>query len=254
MTAHAQHQVPGTPVRFVVTDVAAGDQRHLRVGEPVVERVGYLGVPPWPLYRGAQVHGTGVLWAPTGRDLVEGDAVVGSGPGAVAAVLTADCVPLVLGSANGFFAAVHVGWRGFMAGVVERSVDAMRSGGGRHLVAVLGPAIGPCCYSFAAADARQVVERAGGHGLAVTRSGEPAVDLPGAVCWVLDSIGVVVAGPAGACTACGGSYFSYRARGDVGRQATVVWCDEDGSASGASSHDSASGARRGSATGVSRAR
>jgi YfiH family protein len=66
-------------------------------------------------------------------------------PGAAVLVLTADCVPVALARTNGAapaVAAVHVGWRGLLAGIVRNAVAAL---GGR-VAAAVGPAIGPCCY------------------------------------------------------------------------------------------------------------
>jgi len=67
-------------------------------------------------------------------------------PGQGMMLLTADCLPLALARANGSapaLAILHVGWRGLLAGIVERGAEAL--GGGR-LTAAIGPGIGPCCY------------------------------------------------------------------------------------------------------------
>jgi purine-nucleoside/S-methyl-5'-thioadenosine phosphorylase / adenosine deaminase len=59
--------------------------------------------------------------------------------------LTADCLPIAIAAANGrpALAVVHAGWRGLADGVVENAVEAL---GGGPALAVIGPAIGPCCY------------------------------------------------------------------------------------------------------------
>jgi YfiH family protein len=79
-----------------------------------------------------------------------GDAVLENTPGAVVAVKTADCLPLLLADErNHAVAAVHAGWRGTVAGVAVRAVDAMaREFGTRaaDLHAAIGPGIGKCCY------------------------------------------------------------------------------------------------------------
>ena len=69
-------------------------------------------------------------------------------PGQGMMLLTADCLPLALARANGAapaLAILHVGWRGLLAGVVQRGAEAL--GGGR-LRAAIGPGIGPCCYEI----------------------------------------------------------------------------------------------------------
>lgn len=230
--------LPGTPIRMLCTDAGAGDQRHLLVppGHP-----GQLpDVPGVPIYGVRQVHGAGVLvvpgcveagvalWEPLGDQAPEGDAVVARRPGRAVTVLTADCVPLVVGAADGTFAAVHVGWRGLVAGVVEAVAETLARLQVRDVVATLGPAIGPCCYDFSPGDVDVVARRAGGAGVAVTRSGRPALDLPAAVRAVAQASGMNVIATSEPCTACSGRYFSFRARNDQARQATVVWCEAPG--------------------------
>ncbi len=71
----------------------------------------------------------------------DADAVFGDSPGDICAVRTADCVPLLLCARDGSeIAAVHGGWRGVLAGVIENTVAAMRADG-KELLAWLGPAI-----------------------------------------------------------------------------------------------------------------
>ncbi len=84
------------------------------------------------------VHVTELLDADTPPDA---DAVFGDSPGDVCAVRTADCLPLLLCAKDGSeIAAVHGGWRGVLAGVIERTVERMRTDG-IDLLAWLGPAI-----------------------------------------------------------------------------------------------------------------
>ena len=79
-----------------------------------------------------------------------GDALLEDRPGAVVAVKTADCVPILLADERRrAVAAVHAGWRGTVAQIAARAVEAMHKRFGSdpaHLRAALGPAIGPCCY------------------------------------------------------------------------------------------------------------
>ena len=63
-------------------------------------------------------------------------------------LLTADCLPVALGRDSGSarppaLAVLHVGWRGLLAGIVDRGAEAL---GGGPLTAAVGPGIGPCCY------------------------------------------------------------------------------------------------------------
>ena len=108
-----------------------------------------------------QVHGREVVvvrhgGAPSGpaRDsetgLLEADVLVSDDPGRAVLVRVADCVPLLIADRRtGAVAAVHAGWRGTATGAAVAAVEALgREWGSRaeHLVAAIGPAIGPCCY------------------------------------------------------------------------------------------------------------
>ena len=82
-------------------------------------------------------------------------------PGCALAVLTADCAPVALASPEGVFGVAHAGWRGLVAGVLERTVDAMRALGATEIGAVLGPCIRAECYEFGPADLDRVAARLG---------------------------------------------------------------------------------------------
>lgn len=99
-----------------------------------------------------QVHGVGVAIDPrpaaSDIDEPEADASVTASPGAVLAILTADCLPVVLAARHGGEIAVaHAGWRGLALGVLEATVKAMATPA-RDVVAWLGPAAGPQAYEI----------------------------------------------------------------------------------------------------------
>jgi polyphenol oxidase len=79
-----------------------------------------------------------------------GDASVTEYPGLLLGVLTADCVPILLVDAKKrAIAAVHAGWRGTLARIVQKAVGRMRmefASKPQDILAALGPAIGGCCY------------------------------------------------------------------------------------------------------------
>jgi hypothetical protein len=154
-----------------------------------------------------------------------GDALVADRPGVAVTVLTADCASIALGSEEGIFGAVHAGWRGLAAGVVEAAVTAMRSLGATGVVGALGPCIHPACYEFSSEDLADVAGALGDGVRGLTSEGRPALDVPAAVSAALAASGVDEVAGVEACTACAGGYFSHRARGDPGRLALVVWSD-----------------------------
>ena len=116
------------------SQAVAGNRRLLREA---------LALPAEPCWL-EQVHGTTVLDldADMPEFPVEADAAFTRQSGVVCAVLTADCLPLLMTDAGGTtVAAVHAGWRGLQAGIVQRAVSEMRVPS-RDLLVWLGPAIG----------------------------------------------------------------------------------------------------------------
>lgn len=99
-----------------------------------------------------QVHGNVVVDADTlsaaTLATTEADAVIASQPGLVPAVLTADCVPILISDGAGLVAAVHAGWRGTVAGIAAITVQAMAARGSdpTQLRAAIGPAICAACF------------------------------------------------------------------------------------------------------------
>jgi hypothetical protein len=179
-----------------------------------------------------QVHGNDVVRfdAPPDRrsgtepaplQEMDADASVTTVAGLPLVILTADCAPLAI-IADGAVAAVHAGWAGLEAGVVERAVEAVRSVAPGPLRAVLGPCIHPGRYEFGSIQLERLVVRFGGAVAARTEAGRPALDIPAAVRIALRNAGVDALDDVGVCTASSPDYFSYRRDGDTGRQAMLV--------------------------------
>jgi hypothetical protein len=86
-----------------------------------------------------------------GCAVLRGDGMMTDLPGVFLGIQTADCVPVLVADVRRrAVAAFHAGWRGTLARIVERGIGAMRLRYGSRpedLVAVVGPSIGPCCYS-----------------------------------------------------------------------------------------------------------
>src|SRR5262249_50815218 len=103
-----------------------------------------------PVVTVRQVHGTRVVTASPEGPPLEADGVATGPPGLALGVVTADCVPaLLLARARRVVAAVHAGWRGAAAGVLESALGHLHTAFGVEPCEVevaLGPAIGPCCY------------------------------------------------------------------------------------------------------------
>jgi YfiH family protein len=91
-----------------------------------------------------QVHSPKVLVVkgPFAGDPPEADALITTTPGLLIAILTADCVPILLSTPQGdIVAAIHAGWRGAVTGIIEETVREMKALGGKEIVGALGPCI-----------------------------------------------------------------------------------------------------------------
>jgi polyphenol oxidase len=178
---------------------------------------------PWTWLH--QVHGKRVVIVdrPGACRSEEADAAVTACAGAALVVRTADCGPVALSSPEGVVAAVHAGWRGLMAGVVEEVVAAMRALGASEVMAALGPCIAPHAYRFSKSDLEPVAARYGEGVVAVDQNGYPALDLAETVRAALRGAGAALIAQAGVCTHCSADHWSWRANRDRGRQATAVW-------------------------------
>src|SRR6202790_178265 len=108
-----------------------------------------------------QVHGTCVRDLDSQGPARPADAAVTRQPGRVCAILTADCLPVLLANdAGDRVGAVHAGWRGLVAGVIEATVSALGGPPGQ-LLAWLGPAIGPRHFEVGAEVRVEFLRRAG---------------------------------------------------------------------------------------------
>ena len=204
------------------------------------ELVALAGLPSAPRWL-RQVHGTGVLAVdaalPAGDAAAErarmaaepaADAAVTAHPGAVLAILTADCLPVVFAARDGSeVAAAHAGWRGLAAGVLEATVAAMATPPSR-LLAWLGPAAGPEAYEVGAEvfAAFAGEDPAAADAFVATRPGHWRVDLYALARRRLRAAGLAAddVHGGGLCTISDpGRFFSHRRDGRGGRMATVVF-------------------------------
>jgi hypothetical protein len=125
-----------------------------------------------------QVHGATVVRAPW-REPPEADAALSALPGVLVGIKTADCLPvLIVDPSRRVAAAAHAGWRGTLAGVAARAVEALLGGGSRveDLVAAIGPGIGPCCYEVGE-ELREAFGREGGRFFRPGARGRPRLDV-----------------------------------------------------------------------------
>lgn len=183
------------------------------------------GLPGEPLWL-EQVHGVDVLvheGAPAGRSA---DASVAFERGRVCAVMTADCLPVVLADRAGTRIGIaHAGWRGLLAGVIEATIDRL-GGDPQELEAWLGPAIGAAAFEVGEevrdAYARRSAIMTGA--FTPNARGRYQADIYGLARTVLAEAGVNAVSGGGWCThAEADRFFSFRRDGTTGRMATLAW-------------------------------
>ncbi len=212
--------------RVVVTDRRHGDLGVHGDAATLERRRRAVVDAPWTWFH--QRHGADVVTVGHAGDGAgrEADAGCTAVAGAPIAVQVADCAPVAFADPAGVIGVAHAGWRGLVAGVLERTVDAMADLGARSPVAVLGPRIGPDHYEFGPDDLDAVAARLGDNVRSITADGAPALDLAAGVVVVLDRLGISVAAQLGGCTAADADrYWSHRARREPERQALVAWID-----------------------------
>jgi purine-nucleoside/S-methyl-5'-thioadenosine phosphorylase / adenosine deaminase len=160
-----------------------------------------------------QVHGASVLEVARGSSgvLGEADILVARQAGPVLGILTADCAPVLVVGDRGV-AIAHAGWRGLVAGAVQRAVDAV----GPVASAWIGPCIHACCYEVGP----EVIEAFRAEGLPV--AAPDRVDPAQASLSALRRAGVGAVAVVDACTSCDRDLFSYRRDGTTGRQGAFL--------------------------------
>ena len=172
-----------------------------------------------------QVHGATVL--DLDRDvLAPADGAVTARAGVVCAVLTADCLPVILADRAGSRVGVaHAGWRGLLNGVLQATVRALRAAPA-DLVAWLGPAISASAYEVGAEVREAYLARdpAAESCFAANRRGRWQADLYALARARLAAAGVTAVYGGAFCTFGEGKrFFSHRREAPCGRIATLVW-------------------------------
>ncbi|MGW0117429.1 peptidoglycan editing factor PgeF [Streptomyces sp. NPDC003327] len=241
------HRFHANGAHFAFTDrwggVSAVPYEELNLGgavgdDPVAVRANRtraaeeLGLDPARVVWMNQVHGADVAgvdgpWS-TGP-VPEVDGLVTSERGLALAVLTADCVPVLLADpVAGVVSAAHAGRPGMVAGVVPAAVKAMveRGADPARIVARTGPSVCGRCYEVPEA-MRAKVAAAEPAAAAETSWGTPAVDVAAGVRAQLERLGVRDVEDAGVCTLESRDHYSYRRDRTTGRLAGYVWLNRE---------------------------
>lgn len=171
-----------------------------------------LGVDPPSMKTARQVHGARVLECdPVSAPLGEGDAVVTRSHNVGVGVVTADCVPILILARDGV-AAVHAGWRGIVAGVIEAALKRLDE----PVAAWVGPSIHACCYEVGP-DVTSAFEE-----LSLPIADPWHVDPAAAASTQLRRAGIERIAATHLCTSCDSRFFSHRRDRLTGRQGGFI--------------------------------
>jgi hypothetical protein len=202
------------------------DAAHVAENRARVHRA--LALPSEPVWM-HQVHGTTVVELAAADAAVApptADAAFTRASGPACAILVADCMPVLFAARDGsVVGAVHAGWRGLAAGVLERAIAAMGVAGS-DLVAWCGPSIGPAAFevgddvrdAFAARDSQAA------RAFVRNDRGRWQCDLAQLAMARLAAAGIHAVTLDGSCTVSDARrFFSFRRDGQCGRMAALVW-------------------------------
>jgi YfiH family protein len=182
-----------------------------------------LALPSDPVWLN-QTHSNRAVPALKSVILQQADASYTAASGVVCAVLTADCLPLLVCAADGSqVAAIHAGWRGLLAGVIGNTVTAMQNS---NLLVWLGPAIGPDCFEVGAEVRDAFVGRSASFISAFKQqnNGKWLADIYQLARIDLAMLGIEKVYGGGFCTVTEHErFYSYRRDKQTGRMATLIW-------------------------------
>ena len=144
------------------------------------------------------------------------------------AIMTADCLPIVLCDRNGTeIAAIHAGWRGLVHGIIENTLAKMLSHP-ESLLAWIGPAICQSCYAIGDAMYEAYVNRYPYTASTFCNNGSQRyANLPKMAELILNAQGVTAVSQSEACSfELKNKFYSYRREAQTGRMATLIWFND----------------------------
>ncbi|MGM9453678.1 peptidoglycan editing factor PgeF [Legionella bozemanae] len=202
-----------------------GDNEHhvLQNRQQLVELLQLPGEPQWL----QQTHGTHCIIAEEDSNR-NADASITRSMKYPLAILTADCLPIMLCNMQGTeIAAIHAGWKGLAYGIVEKTLDKMKSSKS-EVLAWIGPSICQKCYEVGAEVyqtftdtyplSKQAFKPVNGKWLA---------NLPLIAEIVLNLKGIKAVYQSGLCTfELKNELYSYRRMSQTGRIATLIWFND----------------------------
>lgn len=184
-----------------------------------------LSLPSEPVWL-AQTHSSRAVEALSTNAHQQADASYTRKAGVVCVVLTADCLPILVCSADGTeIAAIHAGWRGLVNGIIDHTVSELQN---NDLLVWLGPAIGPACFEVGVEVRTAYISKSAEYACAFQQQSD---DKWLADIYTLAKINLAFLGinniyGGNFCTVTDDKrFYSYRRDKDTGRMATLIWRD-----------------------------
>lgn len=182
-----------------------------------------LALPTEPVWL-EQTHSNLVIDAGQSNTVQQADASVTNVAGVVCAVMTADCLPLLICSTDGKkIAAIHAGWKGLLAGIISNTLAALST---TDVLVWLGPAIGADCFEVGAEVRTAFVEKFApfAAGFAQTSETKYLANIYQLARIELAARGVEAVYGGDFCTFTDTErFYSYRRDAQTGRMATLIW-------------------------------
>ena len=186
-----------------------------------------LDLPSEPIWL-EQTHSTRCVNVDTPDFDRNADAALTRQQHRVLAIMTADCLPILICDKQGSeIAAIHAGWRGLANGIIDNTLNQLHQDNNQYL-AWLGPAICGRCYATGAEVLDHFVSRYPFAAEAFTQiENQWFVDLAQMATLILQDLGLVAVYPSKYCTFEDNSqFYSYRRAAQTGRIATLIWFQE----------------------------
>jgi YfiH family protein len=182
-----------------------------------------LALPAEPVWL-EQIHSNYVINAEQTNSLQQADASYSNAAGIVCAVMTADCLPLLICSTDGKqIAAIHAGWRGLLASIISNTVTALAT---TKVLVWLGPAIGAACFEVGAEVREAFVAKSAAFNAAFTQTSDNKylADIYQLARIELAALGINAVYGGNFCTVTEKErFYSYRRDTQTGRMATLIW-------------------------------
>ena len=167
----------------------------------------------YKVIRMSQPHGNKVKKVVSYKTMYKSDGLFTNKSGNLLTIKSADCVPILISSKNGI-GAIHAGWRGLRAKILENYFSLYESKSTSSSLAI-GPHARVCCYQVSKEFEKFF------HGYVVTKHGRHFLDMTKYIEDFCENNKIIYE-DLGICTICDKEYFSFRGGDNEKRQYSYI--------------------------------